>query len=172
MRGHLAPARPRSTVLGHFLSLAARRLRSRSTCLKLEFWRRALRLMGVFWSHARPANRCRNSSRPTEATGLCRSSSEPVVQQNSPRLDEGSDRLLRALPQVSRQRLGIESEQFGHFAESKRLRCIFLQGFAVAAVSRPKERGDPWRRRRQRPSRRQPDNALSGITLIQFNTNR
>jgi hypothetical protein len=28
MRGHLAPARPRSTVLGHFLSLAARRLRS------------------------------------------------------------------------------------------------------------------------------------------------
>ena len=55
MRGHLAPARPRSTVLGYFLSLAARprgdcaaalyrfdqRRITIAPCLKLEFWRRA-----------------------------------------------------------------------------------------------------------------------------------
>jgi hypothetical protein len=39
---------------------------------------------------------------------------------------------------------------------SKRLLSIFLQDFAVAAVSRLKERGDPWRLNEEAPTAKPP----------------
>ena len=84
---------------------------------------------------------------------------------------EGDDSILRQVLANSVEQLE-DALRWRLARQSKRLRCIFLQGSAVAAVSRLKERGDPWRRRRQRPSRHRRDNALSSITLMQFDTNR
>jgi hypothetical protein len=168
MRRCLAPARPRSTVLGHILSIAARRLRGRflsvrsashhhsslvevgvlATCPKL-------RPMGVFWSHAGPVNSRRNSNCSTEASGLCRSAKRPNCSFSMPRSWGETCGILHRVLANAVQQLE-EALRWAARSTIEKASSHISQGFAIVAVSRLKERGDPWQLNEESPTAKPP----------------
>jgi hypothetical protein len=139
-------AAPKHRV-GAFSSLAARRLRSRSLpvrsashhiapWLKLEFWRRALRLMGVSGLMLDPLITAEIQNVRLKLVAFTDRQSDETVRSQCLAVDARLAEVLEGDDQTLRQVLANSVPYVGRRARrSKRLLSIFLQGFRRGSLS-------------------------------------